>query len=144
MEIWKDIEGYEGLYQVSNEGRVRSLGNGKKNEGNICKARKVGAKGHKHLQVVLYRLNMPKAQYIHRLVAEAFIPNPNGCDIVHHIDHDPSNNRVENLMWMNRGEHKAMHNRTHSRTHQVDLIDPQTGEVIIQLESEKYIFFLQK
>jgi hypothetical protein len=36
MEIWKDIEGYEGLYQVSNEGRVRSLGNGKKNEGNIC------------------------------------------------------------------------------------------------------------
>ena len=97
-EIWKDIEGYEGLYQVSNMGRVKSLGNGSSNNSKekILKERNRNKKGYK--MVALYKANK-KEFSIHRLVAQAFIPNPKNKPCIDHIDTNPSNNRVENLRW---------------------------------------------
>lgn len=91
-EIWKDIEGYEGRYQVSDQGRVRSL-NYKKKKGSIHIMKTEMARGY--LRVMLSK----KHVLIHRLVAEAFIPNPEDLPCINHIDEDKTNNRVENLEW---------------------------------------------
>ena len=90
-EIWKDIEGYEGLYQVSNMGRVRSL-----RRNIILKSKR---ETNEYERVVLSTNNIPKLYSIHRLVAMAFIPNPNNYPIVNHKDEDRTNNRVDNLEW---------------------------------------------
>ena len=101
-EVWKDIEGYEGLYQVSNLGRVKSLDRtiahkrfGQcKRKGVILK--QVERRGY--LWVDLTGKN--KAVSVHRLVAEAFIPKLKGKNQVNHIDENRSNNRVDNLEWV--------------------------------------------
>lgn len=96
MEIWKDIEGYEGLYQVSNYGNVKSL-----NYRNKGYARnlvpKTNCKGYNW--VILYKSKISKPILIHRLVANAFIDNPNGYPIINHKDENKTNNSVENLEW---------------------------------------------
>lgn len=89
-EIWKDVVGYEGLYQVSNLGRVKSLFRYKK----ILKQFEDN-KGY--LRVTLYKNNKSKSIKVHKLVAEAFIPNPNNYDCINHKDENKTNNRVENL-----------------------------------------------
>lgn len=99
MEIWKDIKGYEGLYQVSNKGRVKSLGNNKTRKEKILSL-KPNNKGY--IRVTLYKNNIKKHFSVHRLVAEAFIPNPDNLPQVNHIIDDfehRSDNRVENLEW---------------------------------------------
>lgn len=103
-EIWKDIAGYEKMYQVSNLGRVRSLDryswNGYKywlQRGKILKPcqQKSG-----YLNVDLSDGHSKSHKYrVHRLVAQAFIPNPNNYPQVNHKDEDKSNNKVENLEW---------------------------------------------
>lgn len=90
-EIWKDIEEYEGLYQVSNIGIVRSLRN------NIILKSKIERSGYE--RVVLSVNNIPKDYSVHRLVANAFIQNPNNYPIVNHKDENRTNNRVDNLEW---------------------------------------------
>ena len=90
-EIWKDIKGYEGLYQVSNIGRVRSLKN------DILKP--FICKGDGHYYVGLYREGICKRYAVHRLVADTFIPNPNNLLCVNHIDEVKTNNIVSNLEW---------------------------------------------
>jgi hypothetical protein len=104
MEVWKDIKGYEGLYQISNFGRVKGLrfinittnkekvkfiaitdnGNGYK----LCSLSNGGRKNH----------------YIHRLVAQHFIPNELNKPIVNHLDRDTSNNKYDNLEWCTQKE----------------------------------------
>ena len=103
-EIWKDIEGYEGLYEVSNYGRVKSLGNGKSTNKNNCKERILKPRKNRYgyLQVGLYKEGKVKRPCIHRLVAEAFIPNTENLEQVNHIDEDKTNNCVENLEWCTR------------------------------------------
>lgn len=104
MEEWRNIEGYDGLYQVSNEGRVRSLGryiksrgDGKSwRDGRVLKSRK---DKDGYLVVCLYNFNGAKFKKIHRLVAIAFIPNPNNLPQVNHKDECKINNYVENLEW---------------------------------------------
>ena len=98
MEIYKDIEGYEGLYQVSNLGNVKSLGNDKKRKEKILKPNK---NNRGYLYVGLYKDGKVK-HYIHRLVAQAFLQNPNNLPEINHKDEDKTNNHVTNLEWCDR------------------------------------------
>lgn len=110
VEEWKSVNGYEGIYMVSNNGRVKSLERVVKNSGSysgyikikekILKERKVGGKRKdKHLYVVLSKDGIEERKLIHRLVAEAFIPNELNLQQVNHKDENPKNNNVENLEW---------------------------------------------
>lgn len=92
-EIWKDIEGYIGIYQVSNHGNVRSLRFARKKD--AVKVLKPILSSSGYYVVTL----CGKQTRIHRLVASAFCDNPNGYDVVDHIDTDPTNNKAENLRW---------------------------------------------
>ena len=96
MEIWKDIPGYEGLYKVSNLGRIKSLGNGKTRKENILRLTK---DKYGYLYITLSENGKLKKFKVHRLVAMAFIPNPNNYTQINHKDENRSNNRVENLEW---------------------------------------------
>ena len=90
-EIFKDIENYEGLYQISNFGRVYSI---KRNR--FLNPKK---SGNGYRQVVLYKEDKHKYCYVHRLVAQAFIPNPQNLPQINHISEIKSDNRAENLEW---------------------------------------------
>ncbi len=95
MEIWKPITDYEDLYEVSNYGRIRSLC-GRYGKNKIL-SQCVGSKGYK--LVTLCKKGKQKTVNVHRLVAMAFIPNPDSLPCVNHIDEDKSNNNVSNLEW---------------------------------------------
>ena len=102
-EIWKDIEGFEGMYQVSNMGNVKSLKRTVWNSGKGCyktvaeRILKVGKDRKGYLQVQLCQDGKGKSYKIHRLVATAFCENPHGFKEVNHIDGDKTNNCVDNL-----------------------------------------------
>ncbi|MGZ0909046.1 NUMOD4 domain-containing protein [Lacticaseibacillus paracasei] len=99
-EVWKDIEGFEGLYQVSNMGRVRSLDrkdkNGQFRNGRVL-ADKHNNRGY-HM-IALCRDGNAKYRLIHRLVAIAFLNNPDSLPEVNHKDENKANNAVSNLEW---------------------------------------------
>ena len=91
-EIWKDIKGYEGLYQVSNLGRVKS-----ERKNRLLKPR---LQKNGYLRVNLYDKNSKRStKSVHRLVAKAFISNPNNLEFVNHKDENKTNNVVSNLEW---------------------------------------------
>ena len=108
-EEWRDIKGFEGLYQVSNTGKVRSL---------------VGWNGHKYvkrdreltptmtstgyLKVDLKNKGVKKSLKLHRVIAGAFIPNPDNHPVINHIDGNPLNNSLENLEWCSQ-KHNCQH-----------------------------------
>ena len=97
MEEWRPIKDYEGLYEVSNMGRVKNLnykGSGKEKILKNIKRRKG------YLMVILTKNGKRRGFLVHRLVAEAFIPNPNNLPEVNHIDRDRANNHVDNLEWV--------------------------------------------
>ena len=95
-EIWKDIPGYENLYQISNLGRVKSLSRKWSPKENILKA-KGGAEIYLH--VSLWKNRKSTHLYIHKCVAQVFIPNPNNFKYVNHKDENKKNNVISNLEW---------------------------------------------
>ena len=95
-EIWRDIEGYKGKYQVSNMGRVKSLNYRNTGKEKIMKPHDNG-KGY--LRVELCKEGKGKQCRINRLVAQAFLENPDNLPEVNHKDEDKANNCVENLEW---------------------------------------------
>ena len=103
-EIYKDIKDLEGLYKVSNFGNVMSLGNGNSNNSNNSKPKllKPVKTIDGYLGVCLCKDGKRKNFYVHRLVAEAFIPNPDNLPFINHKDENKTNNSVENLEWCTR------------------------------------------
>ena len=99
-EQWKDIQGYEGLYQVSNLGKVKSLNYLHTGKEQILKP----GKNNGYLAVVLCKNGKVKTFKIHRLVATTFISNPLNKPCVNHIDCNPQNNNVDNLEWVTQRE----------------------------------------
>lgn len=92
-EVWKDVKGYEGYYQVSNMGRVKSLFTG-----DIMKTY-VGNNGYVSLRFARCNYGKTKLVLLHRVVAEAFIPNPDNLPQVGHKDETRTNNEATNLYW---------------------------------------------
>lgn len=98
-EIWKDIKGFEGLYQVSSFGNVRSLER-TLNNGNQWKGRLLKQElNHGYKRVLLCKNGKKQHFRVHKLVAMVFVPNPNNYTIVNHIDEDKTHNYYTNLEW---------------------------------------------
>ena len=109
MEIWKDIEGFEGLYKVSNLGRIKSLNYRCTRKEKILKH---GSDKDGYLLVNLCKEGKRKTCKDHRLVAKAFISNPENKPEVNHKDEDKTNNKVENLEWVTGKENANYGTRT--------------------------------
>lgn len=102
-ERWLPIEGYEGLYEVSSEGRVRSLNYNHTGETKILRPEMTG-KGY--LMICLWKDGKQKMFLVHRLVALTFVPNMFGLVEVNHINEVKTDNRADNLMWCDRKENQ--------------------------------------
>ena len=134
VEIWKDIVGYEGMYQVSNLGRVKSFKQGKE------RIMKPVYDTYGYLQVMLSKNGNCKNFMVHRLVSQAFIPNPDNLPEINHCDEDKTNNSVENLEWCDR---KYNHNygtrnqRVADKTSKQVLQYTKDGEFVREWKSTK-------
>lgn len=143
-QIWKDVQGYEGLYQVSNFGYVRNR------YGEILRDAP-SPKGRSYRNIQLFKGGKGKRFYIHRLVAQAFIPNPENKEVVNHKNFDKMDCRVENLEWCSRKENcqhawnngvmtpppnpnKGKFGKNHHNSRQI-LMFSKTGELIRSFDS---------
>lgn len=105
-EQWRDIAGYKGLYQVSNKGRVKRCANNKQCKEKILKQH-LSRSRNGYLFVRLSKNDLVKNSLVHRLVAIAFLDNPQNLAEVHHLDHYKLNNNVSNLEWTSRSQNMA-------------------------------------
>lgn len=100
MEKWIDVVGFEGWYQVSNTGIVRSIDRHIV-DGRLIKGKELkqytDKQGYK--RVALCKAGKHYKKYVHRLVAEAFVQNPNNFPVINHVDENPANNKADNLEW---------------------------------------------
>lgn len=118
MSRWKDIKGYEGLYQVSDSGKIRSLDrivkdNTRERYQHIKgKELKFTDNGKGYKLVFLTKASIRENKYVHRLVAETFIPNPNNLPEVNHKDLDKNNNCITNLEWISNIDNKRHYQKT--------------------------------
>ncbi len=113
-EVFRPIKGYEGLYEVSNLGNVKSLGNGKSRNPNLCRERILkSVKNNKgYLYINLCRNGNAKIGKIARLVAIAFIPNPENLPELNHKNSLKHDNRVQNLEWCNQRYNRNHYHQT--------------------------------
>ena len=109
QEVWKPIEGYEGRYEVSNLGRVKSLSRTVINTGRVLKEKYncFHLKRGGYHSVLLSKDTVKSTIQLHRIVAKAFLPNPENKKVVNHIDGDKLNNRVDNLEWTSHRENSC-------------------------------------
>ena len=133
-EEWRDVRGYEGLYQISNKGRIKSLERYVKNsrKGNRLIKEKVlnpTDNGHGYKIIGLRYKGKRKNHYIHRLVAEAFVDNPNNKNYINHIDYDRGNNNADNLEWCTQKEN--IHYSIERMSHPRKITHTNTGEKYI-------------
>ena len=130
MEEWKDIKGYEGIYQISNKGRVKSLNYNRTGKEKI----REGTVDNTGYKIISLSKNGKEKKYsIHRLVAQAFLPNPDNLPVVNHKDENKLNNNVENLEWCT---HKyncnyGTRNERTSKKNRKKIICVETGEIFI-------------
>lgn len=140
VDGWKNIKGFVGLYQIHNSGIVRSLDrkvwnrNGYKLESGKILKPNILAKGY--FQVYLTNAGITKCLQVHRLVAEAFIPNPNDLPQINHIDEEKSNNHVDNLEWCTASYNSSYGSRNDTNSLPV-LQYSLEGEVIAEFPSIK-------
>lgn len=138
-EVWKDIAGYEGLYQVSNLGNVRAIFFTNNQVKNLHRLHvmKPFDNGSGYLVLSLTKEGRRKNHYVHRLVATAFLPNDGGLPVVNHRNHDTKDNRAENLEWCTQKDN-VNHSR-HLMAHPKDGAKvPATGEKYIRHRHGKY------
>ena len=131
-EVWKAIKGYED-YEVSNYGNIRSNKTYNRKETLYMKVRD---NGYGYLTVCLWKQNKRKNFYVHRLVAEAFLNNPNNLPEVNHIDFNRHNNTVTNLEWVTRKENN-IHSIGRGR-HPRPFMFSSTGEKYIYRRKNRY------
>ncbi|MCP9067495.1 NUMOD4 domain-containing protein [Streptococcus parasanguinis] len=139
-EIWKDVKGYEGIYEVSNYGRVRTHKD--KTTDSILhgvrhwKQRILKPKSTKTREprVSLWKDKKSKDYLVHRLVAIAFIPNPDNKPTVNHIDGNPENNHVGNLEW-------ATYEENINHAFNNNLIKTETGVILVDRETKEVHIF---
>lgn len=135
-EIWKDVVGYEGIYEVSNYGRVRTHKDKttytQRHGIRHWKQRilKEKSRTNRDVRISLWKNGRSKDYLVHRLVAEAFIQNPDKKPTINHIDGNPRNNHVDNLEWATYYENNnhAFDNKLISTSHAVTLVNQETGE----------------
>lgn len=125
-EIWKDIKGYEGLYQISSYGNVRSLPRQKTKGGLLSKA-KNGRNGYYFVN--LYANGIGKRYFVHKLVAQAFIPNPKNKPQINHKNGNKLDNYATNLEWVTCKE-----NIEHAYRHQL-----HKTKQVIQVKDNKIV-----
>lgn len=146
-EEWKDIEDFEGVYQVSNKGRIKRLAHvgtyTRKDTGKVC-YRNVGEKIIKSSQddrgyttVNLHTTSLNKYILVHRLVAKAFIPNPLQKAQVNHIDGDPTNNCADNLEWCTAKENVSDQINRTGRKFLIDSIRSVQGRPVKCIETQQ-------
>lgn len=152
MEIWKDVVGYEGIYEVSNLGRVRT------HKDKITFSNKHGVRKWKQrilkdktpngrdVRVSLWKDKKPKDFLVHRLVATAFLPKIEGKTCVNHIDGNPKNNNVENLEWCTHEENQnhAFDNGLANTNQEIVLFNKITKETFYFRSKAKASKFLGK
>lgn len=131
-EEWKNVVGYEGIYQISSIGRVKNIKNGRIKKPTINK--------YGYFHVMLWKNNQKKLKRIHRLVAEAFLnnPNPDIFDCINHKDENKLNNCVENLEWCDRkyNNNYGTHNSNIAKSHSKPIIQyTLNGEFVREWES---------
>ena len=156
-EIWKDVVGYENLYEVSNFGRIRT------NKNKITHTEMHGDRHWKQrilkqkfqqrcrsnefdARVILWKDGKEKTFLVSRLVAISFLDNPNSLPQINHIDGNPTNNKVENLEWCT-AKHNVNHmfeNKLNKSGKKILLMNKKTDEIFIFTSMSKASLFMKK
>lgn len=149
IEEWRDIEGHEGLYQVSNLGNVRSLDREVVHSRNANytvtrKGKPISTVNHGngYRYITLAKDGKRKNHYVHRLVASAFVPNERGLNEVDHIDENRANNKAENLRWVTHSEN-MLHSSTRDKPRKPWKIS-NTGERYISARAGRFRFCITR
>lgn len=136
MEIWKDVKGFESIYQVSNTGKIKSLARLKPNNGGFFMTKerilKPGKNKSGYYQVILEKDGKRTSKRVHRIVAETFLDNPNNYPQINHINKNKLDNNLSNLEWCTN-----QYNAEYSHAKTINLYD-KYGNLITVFNINKF------